>query len=487
MKEELLVIEEGELIVNENIIFNDLYLQIYKSETLGIIFDNVKERRYLLELFRGERALSGGKVLIGNKKHGYDNTVTFFKKNVTVIDKNSKLIDNFTIEENIFLFAEENHIVSNKKLKYKLRALFNKFDLDLNLDRPIKSLQTKERIIIELLKAYYEDKRLVVFDHVSSILLNNDFNEVYLLLQKLKKYGMSFVIIEYFNNIIFEWVNSFILIQRGKTTGIFESNSYDIRKLFSILAEGARPFNTASMNYGLEANVNSDVHVMTFKNIFTDHIRDLNIEISSGEILKIIYMDDTSCEHIVNLLKGDLKPVLGEITLQGKKLEIDNIGQAIRKGICFVEEAPYENTHSYDMTVMDNLGLPLSYKVPFFWLRKRYRKSINHFLRFFQLEDFADVKLKHMDPRALQVISYLKWYLYAPHVVVCIKPFVELDINLKEITKEMILLLKSRGISVIILTSVLSETHMVEGKNVYIKDGRVIRENEVYHLLYKQK
>ncbi len=488
MKEELITIEDGEIEIKGSLIFDDLYLQIFKRETLGLIFDNINERRYLLDLFRGERILSGGKVFIGNKKHGYDNTLSFFKKTTSIIDKNSKLINNHTIEENIFLFADDKIIISYKNLKFKLEALFNKFQLDIDLDRPVKDLQTKERIIIELMKAYYEDKKLVVFDNVSSVLLNNDFNEIYLLLEMLKEYGMSFILIEHFNNIVFQWVNSFALIQRGKTTGIFESNSYNTRKLFSILADGARPFNAASLNHVIESTGNhSEVSVMEFKNVSTSHISNLNFKIRPGHILKIIFMDDDTCDHIVNLLKGNYKAIAGEIRLKGERLEISDVRQAIKKGVCFIEEAPYGNTHSYNMSLRDNLGLSLSEKVPFFWLRKKYKKSLDHLMKSFNLEKYADVKLKDVDEQTLQLVAYLKWYLYAPSVVVCIKPFSELDINLQEITKEMIMLLKSRGIAVIILTSVLSETHMVEGDNLYIKDGRKIDEHQVYQLLYKQQ
>ena len=54
------------------------------------------------------------------------------------------------------------------------------------------------------------------------------------------------------------------------------------------------------------------------------------------------------------------------------------------------------------------------------------------------MDEYLHVKLMKLDPRTFQVIAYLKWYLYAPNIVICIRPFTELDINLQEITLEMI-------------------------------------------------
>lgn len=138
------------------------------------------------------------------------------------------------------------------------------------------------------------------------------------------------------------------------------------------------------------------------------------------------------------------------------------------------------------MSVRDNLCLALSKKVPTIWFRERYVKSVDQLIKSVSIEDIAKVKLRKLEPRVLQQIAYYKWYLYAPKVVICIKPFTETDIHLQEITVEMIAALKSRGISVIILTSNFSELYRVEGDTVYIKNGHIIDEDEVYQTLYKK-
>ncbi len=486
MKEELIIIEDGEIEVRGNPIFTDLNLQLYKSEILGVVFDNVIARKCLLELFRGERRLNGGRVFIGNKRQDYDNVLSFFRDNATIIEKNSKLISNLTIEENIFLFADNSGIVSERKYKNNFQVLVNKFGLDIHINRQVQTLLPKERIIIELLKAYYEEKKLVVLNYISGQLLNNDLEDIHSLIVNLTKHGMSFILIESFNNIVFEWVNSFFLIQHGKTVGIFDSNSYNNRQLYSLLLRNTSPIAGALINNKSQEKKLSDTPVLEIRNVYTDHIKALSMQIRAGDILKIIYMDDDSYEHITDLLKGNMKPISGEIRLRGRNITINSTSNAFDKGICFIEESPYENMLFYNMTVKENLGLALSEKIPLFWLKRRYIKSLDHLIKTFKLEEFADIKLRKLDPRILQVIAYLKWYLYAPDVVICTKPFTELDINLQEITIEMIQYLKSRGISVILLTPILSETYKVENDTIYIKDGRIIDKNEVYMNLYKR-
>lgn len=488
MKKELLTIEDGEIDIRGNKIFTDLYLQLYKSEILGIVFDNAIERKCLLELFKGEIKFSGGRVYIGNKKNDYDTMLTFFKNNTTVIEKKSKLIDNLTIEENVFLFVDRCNLVSARKYKKSIIILADKFGLDIDITRPIRMLSEKERILIELLKAYYEDKKLVILHYLSGRLQNNDLDYIHQLLLKLTNHGMTFILIEAYNNVVFEWVNRFYLFRQGKTTGIIDSNTYNNRQLYSILTKKTRSLAGTFINKNVnDKKILINTPVFEMKNIYTNYIKDLSLKVMAGEILNIIYMDDESCEQIIDLLKGNIKPLTGDITLLGRNIDIKGISHALNKGICYMEESPYENMLFYNMTLRENLGIALSNKVPFFWIKKRYIKSLDKIISTFDLEKYADIKLRKLDPRILQTIAYLKWYLYAPNIVICIRPFTELDITLQEITIQMIEYLKSRNISVILLTPLLTKTHNLMAESIYIKDGKLIDKNQVYINLYKKQ
>lgn len=488
MKKELLTIEDGEIDIRGNKIFTDLYLQLFKSEILGIVFDNTIERKCLLELFKGEIKFSGGRVYIENKKYDYDTMLTFFKDNATVIEKKSKLIDNLTIEENIFLFVERSNLISGRKYKKSFVLLADKFGLDIDITRPTRKLSEKERILIELLKAYYEDKKLVVLHYLSGIVQNNDLDYIHQLLLKLTNHGMTFILIEAYNNVVFEWVNRFYLIRQGKTTGIIDSNTYNNRQLYSILTRKTRSLAGTLINKNVhDKKTVTNTPIFEMKNIYTDYINNLSLKVMAGEILNIIYMDDKSCEQIIDLLKGNIKPVTGDITLLGRSLDIKGVSHALKKGICYIEESPYENMLFYNMTLRENLGIALSKKVPFFWIKKRYTKSLDNIINTFDLEKYADIKLRKLDPRILQTIAYLKWYLYAPNIVICIRPFTELDITIQEITIHMIEYLKSRNISVILLTPLLSKTHNFIADNIYVKDGKLIDKNQVYINLYKKQ
>lgn len=485
MKEELIVIENGQMRKNGKLIFSDLNLQIYKNQIIGIIFDSVVERKYLREFFQGDLHLCEGKTYLEGNKADTAETEKYLRENFTIIKRESSLIHNLHIEENVFVFKDRKKLINRRKYLREIQKLLKQFNLELKLNRSVSELSVKERVIVELLKAYAENKKVVILMHISGFLKRNELNEIFLLLKQMQQ-GRTFVLIEQFENIIFEWTDQIVVIRHGKTAGIYNSGTINRELLYSALINE----NTTKKIAGIDKiDLNDDMEnepVLKFESVSTNFLMGFSMEIGAGEVLKIYYMDDESCEHIINLLKGDRKTLSGNILLMGKEYRVNNIIQAVDHGVCFIEESPYENMLFYNMSVRDNLCLALSKKVPLFWMRKRFIKSIDQLVKTFNLESIIKIRLRRLEPHILQQIAYYKWYLYAPKVVICIKPFTEIDIHLQEITVEMISNLKRRGIAVIILTSNYSELYRVDGDTIYMKNGRVIDENEVYHTLYRE-
>ena len=72
-------------------------------------------------------------------------------------------------------------------------------------------------------------------------------------------------------------------------------------------------------------------------------------------------------------------------------------------------------------------------------------------------------------------------------MLVCEKPFQEVDLHIREATLEMFAKLRSRGITIIALMTNLSDLNLVEGSNLYIRNGSMVDENEIYQILYTEQ
>jgi len=494
MREEMLSIEDCSISSSGNTIISQLYLQIYKAEIFGIILDRMIDRKCLLELLRGNVPPASGRIFIEGRKIVPSECPRHFSQAAAVIDNTSKLISSLSIAENVLLFSESirNYIVEKKKYDGLLDTIKKKLMVDIDTDKPVSCLSIKERVIIELIRAYAEGKKLVVMADITGFLKSTELEEIFRLICRLRNSGTTFIIIEVYGDIVFKWADRLSVIREGKTLGIFSPGDIKRQQIFSAIMKGRkRKQNSRKADAGPDGqdfgfNGERD-KTLEFVDINTQLLKDLNLSVGSGEVLKIYYMDDASCSHIIELLKGMRRQLSGRMLVAGKEYRVRDTHQAVDKGICFIEESPYKSMFVSEMSIMDNLCLPLARKVPLMWARNRYGRSIKELVSQFIDIDIGKVKLSALSHVQLQQIAYLKWYMFAPAVVVCIKPFTEVDIHIREVTVEMIGLLQKRGISVVILTPNFSETYLVDGETLYIKDGRTIGEDEVYQIIYGSK
>lgn len=81
-----------------------------------------------------------------------------------------------------------------------------------------------------------------------------------------------------------------------------------------------------------------------------------------------------------------------------REYRVSDTHRAVDRGVCFIEESPYKSMPVFDMTILDNLCLALSKKVPLIWARKRFTKSIRELVSQFIDDDIEKVKLSGLPP-----------------------------------------------------------------------------------------
>ncbi|MDD2972781.1 MAG: hypothetical protein PHE02_11710 [Lachnospiraceae bacterium] len=484
IKKELLLIENGVIKEKNSNIFDGLNFELYYNEIVGFIFDSMSEKNTFLNLFRGKLSLSSGWLFIQGKKVNLQQFSQLLT-DVSIIEKNTKLIGTLTAGENVFLFKDRRKFLFGNKYALQLKHISEEFEIPFSLDIPIRKMNELERIEVELLKAYVEKKKIVIFADISGVIKSSDYDIVFKIMKKMRDSGMTFIVIESFEDIVFDWTEKIVVVRNGKTAGVVYSDTVNRQKLYQALLGNHRKVNTEKV-LPLKGDVRSKGTecVLEFKNVTTSILRDISFSLEAGEVLKVLFMDEESCNAIESVLKGQTKVLEGNIYINHRKQQIGSISQAMKKGICFVEEIPHENMLFENMSVRDNLAIALAKKTPMVWARRRYSKSVDIAANDYFEEKISDKKLKKINAEKLLHIVFLKWLLYNPRVVVFIHPFIEIDIHLKEITLEIMKEMQLRGIAIIILTSKLSEIDKIDGDTLIIRNGKCIDEDSMYQSLY---
>ena len=471
MKKELLNIQSGKIKKENNVIFDDLSLELFQEEIAGIVFDDILEQKLFINMMLGDIILYSGRIFINEERKTYEEAARLLKQQVAVISSKSKLLPSITIEDNIFLFSDKKIFLDQKEYRERFLKLMNELGISDDMPHKVRNLSSKEKVIIELLKAYEEKKKIVILDEITSLLSEKDLREIFTLINKMKS-QMSFLITVGIEDFIMDWMETIVVVQNGRTTfvsGISQLNCKLSKVLKALIYENkSEMFNAYGRNV-----INRQKDVLKINNVSTRYLKGINFTLGSGELLKIYYSDEKSKDSFWKMFSGEEDIEAGQIYISEKLYKVSNMSQAVQEGIGFITEAPYRSMILENMSAIENVSIPLHEKVRGFWYSKKYVKSVSDFL---QNNELNKNKLKNIGDAELQKLAYEKWLMYQPKIILIENPFTDMDVNMREITRKMIGALRKRGVGVILLTANFTIMNKIKGESMFLKHGVLTRE-----------
>lgn len=451
MKKEILRIEN--ITIKEKGIktLKNFFMNLYQGELLGVFVNNALEKRHLIDLIFGKVKIEGGRVCFENNPMNYEEYMGMRKDKISLIQSTSKLIDDLTVADNIFIIREKfrHYIVERHLINKQTQNLLDELDIDIPAYQLAHTLSSFEKTKIEIAKAYGLGAKVIILKDLSSYLSDLELIQLKNLILKLKKNHASFVMIDSFTEILKEFSDRMFVLKNGRNVWTLKKEQINddiLRAYFYTPKHEIAP-----------SVVDQDNIALKFENVTTEKFEPLSFEVHSGEMVSILDNDGACTDEIVKILNGEHKDYLGKISIGNEIFRSKSFGHALKKDLAFIPENPIETMLFKDLPAIDNLCYASSHKVKNFWMNSKYKKScMNDYESFFS-EGVLNESTQSLAIYDLQKLVYLKWHLYNPKIVVCTRPFSSIDIELREITSEYMKLLLEKGIGILILTSNYSE------------------------------
>lgn len=469
MKKELFRIHNGTITKNGTPILINIYLQVFENEMSGILFNSFEERNYLLSFFMGNIILDFGYFYFQDERIPESRQHKLIRQHFAVITEVSCLMKPLSISENILWTEYPNVALSQQQLVKKVRELYSFFNLPHFYNKPVNELSTLERAEVELMKAYIMGRHIVVLSNLASLLDFRELEELFGLIKILKEKGLSFVIVETARDTILEFVDNLTIIKDSRTVNVLTPENIDRHHILYSL--GQNTFEPPS--HQQEYRSTKQHPAIQFCNVTNDNFTDLNFSLERGNVLKILFDSNESMNHFRNLFYAPDEIQAGNILIDGNRFFADKASDLYAQGLGIIESNPRSSMLFHNLSVMENLCLPLSDKVTGFWMHHKYQKGVQIEMREILDKKIYKKPIAELPNSTLQKIIYGKWLLYSPLVVVCINPFSITDMPINEATRTMMNLYLQKGIAILILSTNWTLKDYIEGENSYVIQGEL--------------
>ncbi|MDR2902961.1 MAG: ATP-binding cassette domain-containing protein [Clostridiales bacterium] len=472
MREELLRIENITKATKEITVLSNFRLNIFKSEVLGLFSLNDLGKSGLINILCGEIKADSGRIYFDEVLFEPEEYCAQNQNDVFIIDNRNRLSVNLTVADNIFVIRSglKKYVINNKSIFRQTTALFEAFGLLIAPEKDAGDLTLFERCAVELLKAYGLGAKLIILDDLSSSLSTVDLRRFNGLVQQVKKRGVSFLYIDSELDVLFHISERIVIMRDGKNMRTFRKEEFHEKNVISVLM--GEDFNS---NYGRMIH-REEKEMLRMRGITAAHLTDVSVSVFKGEIISFLDTSDQSNEDIMRLMTGNLQLHSGQIFLFGKAFVTVSEKDALLKGVGLVCENPAERTLFKDWSVVENLFFMMSYKIKWMWAKPRIRKSIiQEYYQKFGDMIFAQ-RLTDADAATLFKIIYYRWHLYAPKILICVKPFTGLDVYLRNLLQTLMEELTRKGIAIIVLSSNITESYVLGDRVLLFDRGKILGE-----------
>ena len=175
----------------------DVCLRVRKGSVHGIIGENGAGKSTLMSILYGYYQASSGTIFINGRETNIRDPQAAIAAGIGMVFQHFKLVDTFTVLENIVLGAEGGFLLAEgvRAARAALQRLEREYELQVDIDAVVGDLSVGLLQRVEILKALYRGADILVLDEPTGVLTPQEADHLFRILAALKAQGKTIVFI----------------------------------------------------------------------------------------------------------------------------------------------------------------------------------------------------------------------------------------------------------------------------------------------------
>ena len=301
----------------------DINLSVKRGAIHGIIGENGAGKSTLMSILYGFYKADKGEILISGQITHIPDSQAAIAAGIGMVFQHFKLVQNFTVLENVVLGAEDGALLgpSLSKARKELTALAAEYGLDVDPDALIQDIGVGMQQRVEILKALYRQADILILDEPTGVLTPAEADQLFRILGRLKEEGKTIVLITHKLREIMEITDTVSVMRRGEMTATVETATTSPEALAELMVGRKVLLRVEKKPAEVGALVLEvrDLKVTDDKGV--QKLRGISFDIRAGEILGLAGVAGNGQSELLEVLGGYQK-AKGTIRMNGEEIDL---------------------------------------------------------------------------------------------------------------------------------------------------------------------
>lgn len=331
------------------VLANDaITLDLHAGEIHALLGENGAGKSTLIALLAGMQQPDAGRLLIDGRAVRFSAPRAALQAGIGTVYQHSALVPSLTVLENLMLGRRWWQGRKQITTRRRFSALCDELGVRLPADALLSSLSLGERQTVEIVKALWEGRRLLILDEASAMLTPSAVGELQRSLTHLAAKGMAILFVTHKLPEALAFGDRVSILRAGRLVasrsaadlhrrGPEQAQSEIISLMFDAPATSpAAPAPPPSSKektpllrvQGLRAECSEQ----------EPQLGSMDFSLSAGEILGVAGIDGNGQRQLAEALAGQRAVIAGRIELDGNAIQAASVPQRMRQGLRYLTD-----------------------------------------------------------------------------------------------------------------------------------------------------
>jgi len=463
---------------------DDITLSLRRGEIHALLGENGAGKSTLMSILFGMYQADRGIIKVNGQEVRIANPNVANELGIGMVHQHFKLVENFTVTENIILGRETRKWLGlrldTQKASKKIEELSKRYGLNVDPNAKIEDISVGMQQRVEILKTLYRNAEVLILDEPTAVLTPQEIQDLGRIMKNLIAEGKSIIIITHKLKEIKAFADRCTVIRRGKTIGTVDVASTSEAAMAEMMVGRQVSFKvhkTESAPKEIVLKVDS-LSVKNSKKVAA--LQDFSLEVRAGEIVGIAGVDGNGQSELIEAITGLQKAESGSVHLNGQEITLKSIRERIESGMGHIPEDRHKRGLVLDYSLAENMVLEVYHHKPF---------SKRGILHNSEIRRYADRIIEHFDVRSGQGAASQARSLSGgnqqkaiigreierdPVLLIAVQPTRGLDVGSIEYIHKRLIEHRDNGKAVLLVSLELEEVMNISDRIAIINNGRLI-------------
>ena len=449
------------------------------GEVHALLGENGAGKSTLSHIMSGLYRPDEGEIYLDGEPVSFHSPRDAIDAGVCMVHQHFRLVDRFTVAENLILGdrrgAGRSFQLRPGAVVDQVRKLGERYRLPVDPRARVWQLSVGERQRVEILKALYEEARVLILDEPTAVLTPDESSTLFETLREIVAEGRTVIFISHKMNEVKAVSDHVTIMRAGRVVETVKTADADAKQLAALMVGRTLETVQRTRTGTVEGDVVLSVDGLSAESHrATTSLKDVDLSVHAGEIVAIAGVAGNGQLELAESIAGLRRRTAGTVRIGGRA--VDGVRAAHDAGLGYVPE------DRLGTGVAPNLSLAMNIEL------KSYREDqLGPFLRMGRMRERAEAAIERYEIKApgphaeadtlsggnIQKVVLAREFAGKLKALIAASPTRGLDVSAVETVHKHLLDAADRGVGVLLISEDLDEILALADRVLVMYEGRL--------------